>query len=446
MTALYVTILLILLGAGIVGGGFFLWIMSRVLVSRLAEQDKLFTFRKDGYISHLMEGDNLVRYLFKYLGHTIDQVTGEILEIDHNIPNWQQIDEQANWVEKIFGAYWIGFPPRRIKKTEVVYDRPIRPDDFEKAKTNPGHYKLDEEHNLVRRSTTTTHLPIRHIYSIHAGKIEVKGFTFDEKGSKIEGQVQVDIWGTFTLITHNARIPVLELEGKSFPHVRDGILGHIADSLSDQNLDEIRKMAKAIAKRNAAGKLEPSEFENDILEASLGPSGTQATTGFEILAFNVAGFEVTKGEVEEALEAKTVATLRADAKIQEGRGIGGYEREVRTGIADGDKELVGAIKGDKVVARVLIARARAEGMKNVNLTGTYVEGGNPIRPVLPLQHPNPAPNQVAVTSSVNVTGKDEPTVQQDSKVTASAKPAAAPAPPQQPPKPGDNRRDKKKQK
>lgn len=362
------------------------WILFRAfVVTNLAKRNWLFTFRREGHIKYLMIGELLVEYIYKIQGHYIDR-TNDIVTPDDQV--WDRAQEkfvpslkptarnpERTWSEWIFGAYWIGFPPRTIKRYPIYYVREMRPGEEDKSLDNGKNtYRVDKKHNMVERYTWTDYQPYRQNYSIYVPKIEVKGFMTEHAGKQVQGQAQVDIWGTFTVLAFNARTPVLELEGNWFTLLRDGISGAAADYLSSKDLESVRAIKKVQPRIDKATKRPmPTRFEQAILNVSVGPSGTGTSTGLIIDTFNAAGIEV-EDKTEEVLRKRGIAQIVADTREIRGKGVGAYERERGKGIADADAAQVNAIGTNAVAAEVLKVRQRREGMKDLKSGITFVEG------------------------------------------------------------------------
>ncbi len=359
----------------------FLLLAARSIVTDMANRKIIFTFRRSGYAQIISKGNKVVKILHGLPpGYGIDQLTGAVLfpqpATDTGPAVFHQPDPPT-WSERTLGAYFYGFPPNKVVSVPVSYRRPLKPGDKEKAEKNPDHYKIDNTRGIVTRTTWVTDLPLQQVISVDVEGIEVPGFITTVDGVETKGQAKIRNWGTATLITHNFLTPYVLLNGNYYFHVHDAIAGAINDFFRKMNLDAIRELEKATSKIGKDGKATPGEFEQAVLNASLGNSGTIQTTGMGVAAYNSAGYDANFA-LEQALEARTAATLKADAESEEARGKASAITQVGKAEANVLAAKVNALGAH--APQVLVAQERAKGV--AGFKGQTLVDGSGASPVI----------------------------------------------------------------
>ncbi len=351
--------------------------LTRILVTALADQDILFSYRPEGRVKYLMNGANLVRMIYSIPGKRILQkdsltINGSKINPDTQRP-WRigdvvpltdnKEDVQANIIESLLGVYWIGISPRRILTYTFDWWRQERPEDKAMTEKEPGGYEVvSKKYHIVHRVAKTQYHEYQFIYPILAENVETSE------------QPQVTIKGTITVETRNAYIPVMNLNGKWFEQVKSAAIGAINDYVNQKTLEEIRIEKKG--KNN-------SPLEEAVLLVNEGDEGLIATTGMAIVSFNFEALEVTKTEVEEAAEKEKLAKLTA--KAVKATADGEAYRITKTGVAEGRavRAILSQVGDNPHKAAVLQARSLKD------LRGALALGG--VMPTFPLTPPGPIP-------------------------------------------------------
>lgn len=302
-----------------------LWLSLRILLARLAKFDKLVTEREEGKIKYLIKAGRLVRMVYKIVGKKIVKKrvrlrSGRRKIVYRIVDDPQNRSARQTLFEWIFGVYWIGIPPKEIKRYPFVWTRPMRPTDSQHGED--PHYAVDAEHKMVTRSEVTDYHAYTAVYSILIDKIEIQGVKFNAgTPDEFVGTIQMDIWATLTLVTVNPYRPVMLLNGTWYPHLADGLRGVIADFFSEMDIDDIREMKKAFqpgAPNSRSGAR--SDLEKLILQYGRSPGGTIQTTGMRIQAFNFGGFDISDDEVMDAIEQRALEQMRAAAAVEKAKG------------------------------------------------------------------------------------------------------------------------------
>lgn len=388
-------------------------ILLRLICNELAKSDTLFTYRQEGKFKFLLEGERLLRIIYKLEGKKlVEKVVSTPVTLHDGSTVvkkekiWKVITDRHNTSSRlsvsewIFGVQWIGLPPRKIKVYELMWKRPLRPGD-EVAAQDPktrNHYVVDKEHDMVTRMDKTTWHQYRWIYSIFIEGIEVKGVKITDPtntNNSIEGTVQINLWGTFTLETVNPYKPVMLLDGQWFHTLEDGLQGIISDYFSKMDLDEIREKSKASSAANANMS---SELEQRIIAFNDAPGGTIENTGLKVVAFNYGGYEIVDSDVIGAAKSRAVAAMKAGAVIAEAEG----QAQAIERLAKAEKERLVSVRaglgGDSLTAMVEREKEEAKGVagfKGDNLT--KLSGGTNL-PIPTFNVNQPAPTQQPVST------------------------------------------------
>lgn len=415
---LLVAVGVIVIIVGLVGS----WWLIKILLTALADQDLLFTYRPEGQVKYLMNGDNLVKMLYSIPGKMILQkdtveVNGSKTNLETKLP-WRigdvvvlddpKKDVQSNLIEKLFGVYWIGIPPRRILTYTFDWWRQQRPGDQALAdKDTQGYEVVSKKYHLVHRVAKTNYHEYQFVYPILAENVETLQ------------QVQVTIKGTITVETRNAYIPVMFLKGNWFEQVRSAAIGAINDYVNPVTLEFLRKKPKG---KNG------SDIEMAVKGINEGVEGIVHTTGMAIVSFNFEALEVTETEVERAAEAEKIAILRA--KAVKATANGEAYRITKTGVAEGRaaRAILSQVGDNPHKASVLQARSLKD------LRGALALGA--VMPTFPVAQPGPIPlagDEPDTDSTADSSGEADNTQATDaSSGQTEQQPPPAPRPPKAP--------------
>jgi regulator of protease activity HflC (stomatin/prohibitin superfamily) len=263
-----------------------------VLGFLLAQVDILFTTVKTGEMKFVIRGETRHRVLLNVPGYYFDDKTGKIVL---KPPKGYGDDRSliARLLERLFGIWWLGFPPfYSLKSFHLDGESWVKDEKF---KTK----KYDSEERLYS-------LQVSHIYALLATEVEL-GDNF-----------LVDIAADVTLRVINPDRAIFALGGTYLYSVLQALRGGINDYANNKKYDEFRVEDKS---------LPTSEFAKALMSLNsslgLGQPGLEEAYGISIekVAFGEQRLSPTQEQerVQAAVHAAAIALQEGEGRVNKAK-------------------------------------------------------------------------------------------------------------------------------